>query len=512
MLAVLLVGGLASAGMSLALQRNQQRLATQLMDRAADQLGGIVDDEASHYRDVLADLTAAIGTQPVLTRAVFDGMTANLNPARLPGVTGVTFVVPALDGQLPGVQAAWRARGAIGLTLKSAGTGIDHQFVVFGRSFVGAAPVLGRDLSVSPETSDALRIARETGEFTISKAHVLLRDRTLPRERQQMSFTLAMSVFGRPDAAGARPLRGWVAMGVRGGDFLGETLRIESRGTMQARLSDPAGGSEAVIAAFAGGTRMAVPSLYRERTIVVGQRAWHMSLWPTTALLSASDRWGGRLALLAGLSITALLATLVGVLAFGRNRAMNDVDNATAALREDIRRREAVERELHRLAFHDQLTGLANRGLFYDRVGQALHTHARSGESFAVFFLDLDGFKQVNDEYGHSAGDVVLREVAERLRACLRDGDTVARFGGDEFAVIVEHLADPGDVHRTADRIVTAVRHPINLGPREALVTASVGIALNRPGDTADDILREADVAMYTAKTTGKSRHVLAAR
>jgi len=163
------------------------------------------------------------------------------------------------------------------------------------------------------------------------------------------------------------------------------------------------------------------------------------------------------------------------------------------------------------LAFSDQLTGLANRGLFYDRVGHALATHAREGSTFAVFFLDLDGFKQVNDKFGHSAGDLVLRVVADRLRSCLRDSDTVARFGGDEFAVIAERLADPDDVHFTAERIVRSVREPIEVGGgREAGVTASVGIALNRPGDTADDILREADLAMYTAKTTGKSRHVLA--
>jgi diguanylate cyclase (GGDEF)-like protein len=162
------------------------------------------------------------------------------------------------------------------------------------------------------------------------------------------------------------------------------------------------------------------------------------------------------------------------------------------------------------MAFFDQLTGLANRGLFYDRVGHALSTHLRSGGSFAVFFIDLDGFKQVNDELGHSAGDRVLQVVADRLTTCLRDGDTVARFGGDEFAVLTERLSSPADVHVTAGRIVAAVREPIELGVIRASVTASVGVALNRPGDTADDIVREADLAMYTAKTTGKCRHVVA--
>jgi len=194
----------------------------------------------------------------------------------------------------------------------------------------------------------------------------------------------------------------------------------------------------------------------------------------------------------------------------GRNRAMDKVDQVVTALRQDIQRREEVERELQRLAFHDQLTGLANRSLFYDRVGHALKNHARAGQHFAVFFIDLDGFKQVNDEMGHRAGDIVLCEVADRLRECLRDSDTVARFGGDEFAVITERLADPDDVHITAERIVETIRQPIPIGNLQATVTASVGIALNRAGDDADDILREADVAMYSAKTTGKCRFVLA--
>jgi diguanylate cyclase (GGDEF)-like protein len=215
--------------------------------------------------------------------------------------------------------------------------------------------------------------------------------------------------------------------------------------------------------------------------------------------------------MLTGAVFTALLTALVGVLAGGRARAMDRVDAATAALRQDIERRQALEKELQRLAFHDPLTGLANRSLFYDRVTQAMRSHSRSSEeTFAVFFIDLDGFKLVNDELGHSAGDIVLCEVADRLRACLRDSDTVARFGGDEFAVILERLAVPDDVHITAERIVQAVQQPIDVGRREARVTASVGIALNRAGDTADDILREADLAMYTAKTTGKCRHVLA--
>jgi diguanylate cyclase (GGDEF)-like protein len=299
-------------------------------------------------------------------------------------------------------------------------------------------------------------------------------------------------------------------MGVRGGDFLSQTLHSQAQGAIQMELVDPSVSESTVIAQATAGARMDSPKLNRTQVLLVGQHIWRVIMWPTTNLLSATDRRSAEFTVLAGTVFTVLLATLVGVLAGGRSRAMDRVDVATAALRKDIERREALEKELQRLAFHDPLTGLANRSLFYDRVGQTMRSHARADESFAVFFIDLDGFKQVNDELGHSAGDIVLCEVAARLRDSLRDSDTVARFGGDEFAVILERLLTPDDVHITAQRIVEAVQRPIDVGRCEASVTASVGVALNRAGDTADDILREADLAMYTAKTTGKSRHVLA--
>ena len=301
-----------------------------------------------------------------------------------------------------------------------------------------------------------------------------------------------------------------MTLGVRGGDCLREALELHSGDSVRLSLTDPSPDAAQTIIETTAGTLMDDSGLNRAETIGLGQHTWRLTLRPTTDLLSDGDRRIAALTPWAGVLFTLLLAALVAVLSGARNRALDRVDRATAALREDIERRKEVEQELHDLAFHDPLTKLANRMLFYDRVSQALRTHTRAGETFAVFFLDLDGFKLVNDRLGHSAGDAVLVEVAARLRTCLRESDTVARFGGDEFAVIVERLGDPDDVHVTAARIVEAIGEPFVTGRMEATVTASVGVALNRPGDTADDILREADLAMYTAKTTGKCRHVLA--
>jgi len=510
-LVVLIVGGLASGGASLAFRKAQDRLGSQAMDDHLKSVSDAITDEISHYSGALGDIAAAIGTQTTLTRADFLGLTESTSYGRLPGASAISFSVPTSDAQVASTQALWRSRGATGLSLYRTTADAEHAFVVYTRTLTGATAPAGRDLLQIAESADALRVARETGTFTVSHSHILIRDRTLPVTEQQMSFTLAVPAFGPAGATGVRPLLGWVTMGVRGGDFLVHTLQKQSLGVVQVSLEDPLEGTEKAIAGIAPGEAMHAPGLARTETLNVGNHSWRLLLRPTTLLLSASDRWASKLTLLGGLAVTFLLAALAGVLAGARNRALAQVDEATAALRQDIRRREEVEAELNVLVFTDQLTGLANRALFYDRVGHALNTHLRAGGTFAVFFIDLDGFKQVNDQLGHGAGDLVLKEVAVRLRRCLRDSDTVARFGGDEFAVIADWLADPGDVHITAGRIVAAVREPIDVGgPVRASVTASVGIALNRPGDSADEILREADLAMYTAKTTGKCRHVLA--
>jgi diguanylate cyclase (GGDEF)-like protein len=160
-------------------------------------------------------------------------------------------------------------------------------------------------------------------------------------------------------------------------------------------------------------------------------------------------------------------------------------------------------------ALKDPLTALPNRRLFHDRVGHALVRTQRVPGSVAVLFVDLDGFKDVNDSLGHAAGDQLLIAVAERLRASLRPGDTPARLGGDEFAILVEDLKSEGDALQVADRLLESLTVPFVVRNKEIVIGASVGVALSRCGDTADDVLRNADVAMYTVKTGGRGRREL---
>jgi diguanylate cyclase (GGDEF)-like protein/PAS domain S-box-containing protein len=169
----------------------------------------------------------------------------------------------------------------------------------------------------------------------------------------------------------------------------------------------------------------------------------------------------------------------------------------------DITTRMEAEAQLRHQAFHDPLTGLANRALFTDRVQHALVV--RSGEA-AVLFLDLDDFKAINDGLGHLAGDALLRAIGQRLQASLSPTNTIARMGGDEFAILVEQADAAEAALDAAERITSALRTPFDVDGREVFVTASVGIAV---GGDADDLLRCSDVAMYGAKASGKAQYLV---
>jgi len=175
----------------------------------------------------------------------------------------------------------------------------------------------------------------------------------------------------------------------------------------------------------------------------------------------------------------------------------------------DVSERKALEEQLRQLAFHDPLTLLANRSLFRNRVQHALTLTHRSGQHVAVMFLDIDNFKNVNDSLGHDAGDRLLQAASQRLVKSTRPSDTVARLGGDEFAILLEGITDSRDVERVAAAITRSFEEPLVLDGSDAYVAASIGIAFSQPGDDTEQLLRNADIAMYNAKATGKAKFVV---
>lgn len=166
--------------------------------------------------------------------------------------------------------------------------------------------------------------------------------------------------------------------------------------------------------------------------------------------------------------------------------------------------------EIEHLAYHDALTGLPNRPLFVDRLIVALAQATRADQKLAVFFLDLDRFKDINDSLGHSIGDSLLKVVAERIRRCVRDGDTVARFGGDEFTLLIPRVEQVEDVAKIAQKIIETLKIPFVINEQELFVTTSIGISIF-PNDGVDPetLVRNADSAMYRAKDQGRDNYQL---
>jgi diguanylate cyclase (GGDEF)-like protein/PAS domain S-box-containing protein len=173
----------------------------------------------------------------------------------------------------------------------------------------------------------------------------------------------------------------------------------------------------------------------------------------------------------------------------------------------DVSDRKRMEGQLERLALFDPLTDLPNRALFADRLRQVLGRRGRSAAT-AVYFLDVDRFKRINDSLGHAAGDEVLREVARRLRSVLRPEDTIARFGGDEFTILCESVGGVLEAVGIADRLQRPLRQPLRAGGAELRLSASIGVALAEPGDEVSDerLIEDADAAMYRAKERGGAR------
>ncbi len=227
------------------------------------------------------------------------------------------------------------------------------------------------------------------------------------------------------------------------------------------------------------------------------QSPWMIRVTGSGTVTGPSATTQALIALVVGVLISLLVFVVLFTLARSRARALALVDQRTGQLRHQ--------------ALHDALTGLPNRVLALDRGEQMLARARRSHIPVAALFIDIDGFKHVNDTFGHAAGDELLRIVSQRLRTVVRKGDTAARLGGDEFAVLIEGTTLDGGTELVAERLLEVLRQPYDLsdkGSRELTFTASIGIA-EGIRETADELLTDADVALHEAKAAGKNRWVL---
>lgn len=243
-------------------------------------------------------------------------------------------------------------------------------------------------------------------------------------------------------------------------------------------------------------------------TVQVGVDHWLLVASSPRPLVGSFASFAPWILLIVGLAAALLAGLVVEVISRRRDFALELVDEHTAALRATVTELESAQAELVRHAFSDDLTGLANRPLFLNRLENALARASRGTASPLVMFLDLDRFKWVNDSLGHEVGDQLLVAVAGRLAAAVRPGDSVARIGGDEFVILCEGPADFTMGRGLAERLQRAITPPFDLDGRILRATMSIGLALARPDGTtsAEEQVRDADLAMYQAKELGRDR------
>jgi diguanylate cyclase (GGDEF)-like protein len=518
---VILLAGLAGAWWASGWVRDvQHRYSVQLVNQHAAQVEERASSEIHDYVDGLADLATAAGSHTDFTGSDFASLTAGFDPGRLPGADFLHYVVATDSAGIAGLQEWASRQNGTDVVLRPETLGPEHFFVVLSHPVnPDATAPLGRDLSSPVERPETLRLARDSGTVFASRTYRLGSEARAPVQEDVWFLDLVAPVIAPSGLPDAGQFRGWVVARLRVGAVTETILGSVANSGVNIKIyEEPGSGSGHLIAEMAHGPWSADSDLTQERIVTVGEREWRLVVSGTEALLSSTDRQLARL-VLGVLSLAVLmLAVVVALLLGGRARALTRVDQATAALRVDIERRKKTETllreresQLRHLAFHDPLTGLANRALFTKITNQAIVRNRYGRDMLAIFYVDLDRFKAINDELGHGVGDAVLIETASRLRESIRLGDTVARLGGDEFAILSESVKSDGQIRAMADRILLALAKPYDIDGQPVSVTGSVGISTHeRSAAGLDQLLRDADNAMYAAKARGRGRYVVA--
>jgi PAS domain S-box-containing protein len=359
--AVLVLGLLASVTTGLLLVRSENSAASETMDRLVVAAQQTVADQTGKYVDALRVAAGGLGAPAVLTSGIFLATTAPLRQLGLPGANSVAFVVSATDAQVASTQAYWRARGADGLTLAPHGTGVDHYFGIMRQQLDDktTTAVLGGDANTLPEPVDALVRARRVDEPAISDPYVLVRDRTLPAARQQLSFVLAQPVYAQTDGS----FRGWLVMSLRGQDFTGQTLEAGSTGFRTLSLNVTQGGTTRTVASLAGRGRR--DDLHRSVQVPVADKTWRLAATADAGVLRGQQPALHLLVMVGGGFVSVVLAGMVLVLGTTRDRIREQFEGATEELR--VSERETAQ---HTLLLRAVMDSIADAVVVVDDAGR----------------------------------------------------------------------------------------------------------------------------------------------
>jgi diguanylate cyclase (GGDEF)-like protein len=491
--ALLLGGSLASVLGARAVARSEAGKARLASHLASNEIASTLTLALQHEEDLVVSASAFVAGNPWASAAGFDRWAESVHAMqRYPELRnlGLVELVPAT--RLRAFEALLAAAPVRPLGPESVGSSGPLQILPPGNRpyYCFAVAGLARDAaSYIPAGMDycalapTLVSARETGVATYAPV--------VGSTATSLGVETPVYLGGRVPktvAARRRAFVGWLGELIVPGVVLSRARAGHPSIAVRFRYSS--GHKHAV---FASG---AIPAHPISRKIVLGN-GWTVQSFAAGVSSSVFASSHALLLLIAGVLLSATLGVLVLVLATGRRRALTLVHEKT--------------RELSHQALHDPLTGLPNRALVLDRAEQMLARAARQPGALAgALYIDIDGFKHVNDNLGHAAGDRLLRIAGERLQEAVRDQDTVGRLGGDEFVVLVEASGDQVTPDVLADRLTEALREPVELGDDGKLfsVTASIGVASGRYA-TPDDLLRDADLALYAAKAAGKDRYAL---
>lgn len=364
---------------------------------------------------------------------------------------------------------------------------------------------LGHDILTDPARRDAMLQARDSGGIAITPRINLLMDR--PAIRPAFAMYLAIYARGRPiDTLAARQahLNGWVHIAFRLHDLMASLYGEDTPGIALRIYDGVRTDAASLIFDSHPGDDPAPPRFKATEYISFPQSHWTLQIRSIPAFELRRDRGSATIIAIAGTCVSLLLALLMHQLVTGRARAYAHALTMTRELRES-------EERMRHMAQHDALTLLPNRALLADRLHAALALARRDKTRSGLMFVDLDHFKPVNDIHGHAIGDRLLLAATARMRDCLRESDTLARMGGDEFVVLLPHIDSQADAQLVAERIRSAIALPFTIDQHNLQISTSIGIGIY-PDDasTPESLTICADDAMYRAKDAGRNRLVFA--
>lgn len=458
-----------------------------------------IEQRMQGYAQMLRGVQALFATSPLRNRRALHDYVEGLQlDANFSGVQAIGIVEWVPAQALPGHAAAMQAAGFANYAIAPAGAREVYAPIVQREPYIGrnrAAP--GADVWTSPVRRAAMERSRDSGLPAITGMVRL----TVDTEGDAVpAFILYLPVYapGLPhDSMEQRRsnLIGWVYASFHMDDFMASLYGDQPPGLTLAIYDGADERDDFLLFRTDGRAQDAEAGAARPMTateyMVVAGHNWTLSLRSQQAF---ERRYGRSMQLeiaLGGSLLSLLLAMLSWQMVNGREHA--------------LRLAAGMTEELRHMAQHDPLTGLPNRALFSDRFGQELARAKRQNSRFALVFVDLDNFKQVNDSFGHAGGDQVLRRIADTLKHCVRAADSVGRIGGDEFVVLLAQLGANDAAFELAEKISHAVKQPFRMNGTDITVTCSVGVAVYpTDGDDEETLTRQADSAMYRAKEAGR--------